>query len=79
MIFNKSEIIENQRIPVQITFKETIEELSDCIKAANTLGLLFSITKRNIGLEEKPVYVYYFHILFENLYFEDDFRNDLNV
>jgi len=59
-------------MPIQITFKETIEELSDCIKAANTLGLLFSITKRNIGTEERPIYAYYFHILFENLYFEGD-------
>lgn len=46
----------------EITFKDTINDLKECIEASDRLGLLYSIVKKNIGSEDKPVYVLYFYL-----------------
>ncbi|MCD2345802.1 hypothetical protein [Clostridium guangxiense] len=52
---------------LEITHKESIEELQECIEAADILKLPFTIIKRNLGSNENEVYFYYFYL---------DLRND---
>lgn len=50
---------------LEITHKESIEELQKCIKAADILKLPFTIIKKNLGSNENKVYFYYFYLDFK--------------
>lgn len=71
MFFNKNKKVKPDKTKktMQIKSSDKMEGLQECIKACDILGLPFTITKRNVGEEDNPLYFYFFYI---NLNGDDD-------
>ncbi|WP_175413083.1 hypothetical protein [Clostridium sp. AWRP] len=67
LFFNKPAKVEIKKTKktIQIKFSDKLEDLQHYIKACDTLGLPFTIVKRNVGGKENPCYFYFFYINFE--------------